>query len=524
MYIRCPHCDKIHQHGFNGNYQVEHYRAPHCENNESYSICFPLDGLYEIDQSRGLYVRAGVDPTTYFAQFDSVPPMDVSDQRKWTEAKEEVDLDDYHRNKLQLFGNAFGFGTIHEVERSNRLEIAVCDMICGRVQAVRSYLETSVEKDIFLHGVEATETRRPDIDEWDAYLNLGYDRRREHNPPEMKIVETTTRGVTALHMAACEMYPDMVRLLLDFGANPNTRTVDGRTPLMEAALWGRLDNVRHLISYGADMSVQCMRNGKRLRAVDFARETLENSEERYNRSGRDHQVYKEATHRRNMERAAIIRKLSDETTEEQPNLTSTLSFQSFAFTPILDGKSVISMLAHFDVPNKHKTIGILFRSNFINTSGFPPVAALSGWAHQPCLESNVQIAGKTWTDEVLKLCQIIGHNLPEDNYDQGECGQFHACHAEKQLIAYFVNKHLFVSHQLDMGDFGLAGLRLSESRSDGTHQDLLDELRKIQPPHRLRKAIVLVSRAVCDDCKVFVRKVNAAFKLDIELQGVKLHI
>jgi ankyrin repeat protein len=32
------------------------------------------------------------------------------------------------------------------------------------------------------------------------------------------------------------MYPEMVELLLDFGADPNVRTVDGRTPLMEAVI------------------------------------------------------------------------------------------------------------------------------------------------------------------------------------------------------------------------------------------------------------------------------------------------
>jgi uncharacterized C2H2 Zn-finger protein len=164
MYIRCPHCDKIHRHGFDGNYHIKHRRVPHCEGRESYTIYFPSDGLYEIDRSRGLYVRAGADPAAYFAQFDPVPKVDVSDRLKWTEAKEEFELDEYHRHKLQLLFLGLGLGPIREVERTNRLDITVSDMIMGRHQTVRSYPETSHEKDIFLHGVEASKINCCTID------------------------------------------------------------------------------------------------------------------------------------------------------------------------------------------------------------------------------------------------------------------------------------------------------------------------------------------------------------------------
>jgi ankyrin repeat protein len=39
------------------------------------------------------------------------------------------------------------------------------------------------------------------------------------------------RGFTALHFAAEEQLPEMVRLLLSKGANPNARDEDGSTPL-----------------------------------------------------------------------------------------------------------------------------------------------------------------------------------------------------------------------------------------------------------------------------------------------------
>jgi hypothetical protein len=259
MYIRCPHCDKIHRHGFNGNYHVKHRRIPHCEGRESYTICFPSDEFYEIDKRGGLYVRAGADPAAYFAQFDPVPKVDVSDRPKWTEAKEDVELGEYHRHKLQLLFLGLGLGLIREVERGNRLEITVSDMIMDRLPTVRSYLKTSHEKDIFLHGVQTFAYRHPSIDESDASQNIpkdDQDGNHEATRTEREII--TTSGETALHMAACEMYPEMVKLLLDFGADPNVRTVDGRTPLMEAAIRGRLENVKCLLSHGADKSITCI--------------------------------------------------------------------------------------------------------------------------------------------------------------------------------------------------------------------------------------------------------------------------
>ncbi|PCD20194.1 hypothetical protein AU210_016719 [Fusarium oxysporum f. sp. radicis-cucumerinum] len=135
-----------------------------------------------------------------------------------------------------------------------------------------------------------------------------------------------------------------------------------------------------------------MREGKSLRAIDFAADTGENSEERYDRSGGKDQVYKEVTHKRNQDRMAIVRELSDEAGEVESRNTEAFShLNGFALTTLRDGRSIISLLANFDVPNRHKTIGILFRGDTIGGPGFPPVAAMSGWKHQSDPELNVQI-------------------------------------------------------------------------------------------------------------------------------------
>lgn len=84
-------------------------------------------------------------------------------------------------------------------------------------------------------------------------------------------------GETVLSTVAAERYPQMVSLFLDHGAWMNSRNDQRRTPLMEAALWGRAGNVMILLARSA---YQEMENRKGCKAIQSTTRVEENTEER----------------------------------------------------------------------------------------------------------------------------------------------------------------------------------------------------------------------------------------------------
>ena len=62
-------------------------------------------------------------------------------------------------------------------------------------------------------------------------------------------------GMTALHRAVWGGHPDIVRLLLERGAEVNAKDGGGQTPISLAARWGRSDVMNLLLEHGADASI-----------------------------------------------------------------------------------------------------------------------------------------------------------------------------------------------------------------------------------------------------------------------------
>ncbi|HKQ18271.1 MAG TPA: ankyrin repeat domain-containing protein [Candidatus Eisenbacteria bacterium] len=62
-------------------------------------------------------------------------------------------------------------------------------------------------------------------------------------------------GMTALHLAVWGGHPEIVRLLLEHGADVNAQDGGGGTPVLLAARWGRGDLMHLLLEHGADASI-----------------------------------------------------------------------------------------------------------------------------------------------------------------------------------------------------------------------------------------------------------------------------
>ena len=75
-------------------------------------------------------------------------------------------------------------------------------------------------------------------------------------------------GWSPIHYAATGPEPQLVKLLLDRGADIDAASPNGTTPLMMAAQYGADDSVKLLLQRGADLS---KRNQRGLWPVDFAR-------------------------------------------------------------------------------------------------------------------------------------------------------------------------------------------------------------------------------------------------------------
>jgi ankyrin repeat protein len=84
---------------------------------------------------------------------------------------------------------------------------------------------------------------------------------------EIDVNEQAEGGWTALLYAAAQGYPQILRLLLDAGTNPDIGNLLGRTPLIFGAHYGNLEVCKILLEYGANIDAQ---DGEGLTALMIA--------------------------------------------------------------------------------------------------------------------------------------------------------------------------------------------------------------------------------------------------------------
>ena len=88
----------------------------------------------------------------------------------------------------------------------------------------------------------------------------------------------------------------------------------------------------------------------------------------------------------------------------------------------------------------------------------------------------------SFTEAVLELCRVTGHDLPRNARDYGIIGQFKACHVEKKLMLWFVGHHI------------------TDQSTGLLDKKLLIELREREDP---LTAVLTMDKDACEDCWQF---------------------
>ena len=497
--VRCPFCGETHRHRFEGFTSGEEIRSP-CSSLAGTKLLY----LFEFPFEKGTDNRPDVVKFEIRKHWRESEGKERKDGR-WYVA---VDLEEACSSDDESDESGHKDG-VDELSNSNQPKVNVKDTSNMTASDPPAALEDKPK--IVLPKV--TERDGPtDMASKSTYQEAG-----------QMSKDSGDEGNTPLILASAKDDLGTLLSLLEQGTPVNISNNKGRTALMEAALWGRVKNVHVLLSFGAETKIEDLSGRTEL---SFAQPNKRSRKEREKRGHLADNTLDADTRRR------IIIKLleSDEAARSVSTRTAQSEYLSRVVTlddynlhryhTDLVGKriSLVAPAAEFPVFDTRKTIARLDRQ-----FPFPSVYAKSGWQHSSENLEGPLIAGQNWTDQVFRICWLVQHELeicPE--WDDGEQGKHKACHAEKQLIAYFINRHSFLLEDL-VGYCDFSGQRRKfqgywaemSGRGITTPFKLQCEAMSdiARPPVMLKEATILISKNPCEDCQSFIKKVKDELKL-----------
>lgn len=318
----------------------------------------------------------------------------------------------------------------------------------------------------------------------------------ENSPNQNALLQyQDTSGQSLLGLAVPNGHYAVAEYLLEVGSDVNVRDAKGRTPLMEAALWGYPAIVKMLLNAGARKDLKDRRD---MTAGKLAEESDRNDGERHERSAK----YLEDPTTKKRDRTLIRGLLGHGLPASSPAALhpSDLIDAYFYKSPAAGTISLILPKQGIEILRQVKTAAILIRSE-----AFPIIAAVSGRTSALLGEFRLPEAGFERLNEGhwggvenFAVARDIDFSFRPHPRDQSDVpGSFNASHAEAQLMCFFVRRN-YLFRRLEQEPYAIT-------------DDLL-QLFMLQRRNRL--ATILISKAPCESCLALRDCISEKLEID----------
>lgn len=518
VYVICPFttCARVHKHGFS--------RVPKGYPNRRLSHCAKLKQTYQL-----------------------VWPFEADSIAEDLELGFQLDRD---AGIWRTIG-----GEIEDPDTHNELDAMVDEHVDdqpGEQDLLRSLEGLSLDGQDYMYFISHCVAN--DIKEALAYL-------KDETLSATFLHKRNEEGNTVLALVCMEGHHDMAKVLVKHGSPLDIKNGQGETPLIIALQYGRIEIATYLVSCGASIRSRDAQGSGVLSHSKELRDRLEQkrlsicmpSSVESNTPPTKHVLkntngaivmeyfedpnpsvsmrYLEHQERMDLLQCLINACDADEASQKRiqkhkQSLTRHARERRVSVARSTVNAMVTVFRDAYEVPmaNGRKTFAYLDRGQ---AHGL--VFAVSGWSGGHFADIDGCVDRTLWTERVFQFSRMVGHTLKRHTYDgKGPKGIFHACHAEKQLMA-FVLWHYTPLQEVPKPE---------ASESDWNRFNAMGELHRCTkhclplvtgtkqcekyrgPPVNTIKPVIYVTHTVCTDCQGFRQRILNYTGIDISVKKI----